>query len=209
MKSLTSSKRSAMAGFPLAIIPLLHVCRKRRDGPETFRIVIGSTITPIRRVSWARPMPLPAFLSSANLILCERYLLEKDEVLSAIRLVEVFVVPPPPPGIADWKEGDPVPPGATTVRAFVIGHIKATPRYTGNHRMSVRIFNSRNEWVNMPDQTATFTSRFPEAPSVVGLIAELQLVVRNYGTTYVCLFLDDQEVARTSLTTAPPPSPEA
>jgi hypothetical protein len=155
-------------------------------------------------------MPLPSFLTSANVILCERFLLEKDEVLSAIRLIEIFPVPSPPPEVTDWKEGDPIPPNASRIRVFVIGNIKAAVGYTGTHRISVRILNSRNEWTAMPEETSTFSSRFPDAPPVIGFIVDLQMVARKYGTSYVCLFLDGEEVARTSLTiTAPLQMPQA
>src|ERR1019366_3212983 len=145
-------------------------------------------------------MPLPSFLTSANVILCERFLLEKDEVLSAIRLVEVFTAPPPTPEAIDWKHGDPIAPGAMKVRVFFVANIKATVGYTGTHRASVRVLNSRNEWTAMPEENVSFTSRFADAPPAVGMIAEIQVIVRNYGTSYVCLFLDDEEIARTSLT---------
>ena len=154
-------------------------------------------------------MPLPAFLTSANLILCERFLLEKDEVLSAIRLIEVFVVTPPSPEAAAWEQGNPIPPNAQKLRAFVVGHIKATVGYTGTHRMSVRILNTRNEWIEMPEQIAIFSSRFADAPAAIGMIAEITVIVRNYGTNYVCLFLDDEEVARTSFTITAIPEPQA
>jgi len=43
-------------------------------------------------------MPLPSFLVSASVLICERILSEADHVLSVIRMVDVFNVVSPPSG---------------------------------------------------------------------------------------------------------------
>jgi hypothetical protein len=82
-------------------------------------------------VLWAIPMPLPPYLISVSLLVCERVLREMDGVLSAIRVVDIFYVPQKPPEIP--AEMLPM------VQAYAFASLWAIAGYQGKHSLSVRM----------------------------------------------------------------------
>jgi len=104
-------------------------------------------------------MPLPSFLISANLLICERVLVEKDEAASAIRMVDVFHVPAPPPGIEDLKAGDPAPAGATVIKTYALTILKAIAGHTDTHQLQIRVFDVTGEWTFMHEMSLPFCLR--------------------------------------------------
>jgi hypothetical protein len=154
-------------------------------------------------------MPLP-YLVSASLLICERALFEKDEIVSAIRLVDIFIVPSAPaPELSRIAITDSLPANASVINAYVVASVRATPGYTGSHNFSVKILNTLNELSDIfPPTAQSFSSKVADAPTSAGFIAALRLVVRNLGNCYVCLYLDGEEVARHPLTIALAQPPE-
>jgi len=155
-------------------------------------------------------MPLPPFLISASIFTCERVLQEKDEVISAIRLVEVyFVASQPPPEVADLDINEPPPPNLPVIVTYAIARVLAVPGYTGFHKLQVKIINTRDELIDLGQQAELpFGSSVPIAPPSMGFIAQIKLAVRNLGVCYLCLYLDGEEVARHALTIALAPQPQ-
>jgi hypothetical protein len=58
-------------------------------------------------------MPLPSFLISANIFICEKVLIETDSVLSFVRMIDVFV------------------PSGDTSKPANEGHLKTGQQKTG------------------------------------------------------------------------------
>ena len=128
-----------------------------------------------------------------------------DSVLSLIRMVDIFHTPPlldPNPPI---KHGELVPPGMPLVSACVVANVKADVGYAGTHVFEMKLLNTADEFIGISGGPSehTFESRYPGAPAAIGFITLLNVGVRRYGTCYVCLFLDNVEIARTPITLAP------
>jgi hypothetical protein len=51
-----------------------------------------------RLINW-QPMPMPPYVISANVLICERALTESDGVVSAIRMIDIFYVSERPPDL--------------------------------------------------------------------------------------------------------------
>jgi hypothetical protein len=150
-------------------------------------------------------MPLPSFVISATIIVCERVLFEKDDTLSAIRIVDVFHVASPLPGpYVEPPTEETIPTDAPVVHAWAIASIKATPGYTGTHNVDIKLLSTAGVLVPVGDTlTKPFGSTVPESPTAIGVVAQLKLLVRRVGTCYVCLYLDDNELARSPITFRP------
>jgi hypothetical protein len=149
-------------------------------------------------------MPLPPFVISATIVVCERVLIEKDEVISAIRIVDIFYLSAPPPEI---KPGDPLPSNLPIVSFWAVGNVKAEPAYREPHSLEVRIVNTIGEVTTIGAPiTQAFDARLEPAPTASGLIAQINLGVTRFGTCYVCLYLDNEEVARSPITLALKPT---
>ena len=141
-------------------------------------------------------MPLPPYLISANVMVCERILHEADGVISAIRLVDLFTVSEPGP---DAPAG--VVPG---VQAYALVMFKATPEHTAEHSLEIKLLNTAGELVSLGDPANVTFSTLPElegkVPKGMTINIQLNLAVKRYGTCYICVSLDGEEVARTPFT---------
>jgi hypothetical protein len=149
-------------------------------------------------------MPLPSFLISANIFVCERVLIETDNVLSAIRLVDVFTLSKAPPEFAiNLKEGDPAFFELPMIQLWVAANIKAYPGYTGSHSVQIKLINTAGEISDIGEpRVEKFDSKWPEAHPSLGVVAQLRLAVRRLGSCYLCLFVDGEELARVPFTLA-------
>lgn len=135
-------------------------------------------------------MHLPPFLISVSVLICERVLQEKDNVLSAIRIVDLFTVSPPP---------DPNALGAIQATALIL--LKAEVGYEGEHNLEVKLVNTVGEWSTLHGpQSETFKSSELTAPSGVAFGVQFALGVKRFGTCYLCVFLDGTEIARAPIT---------
>jgi hypothetical protein len=138
-------------------------------------------------------MPLPPFLISARIFTCERILTEKDDVLSAIRLVDVFFVPFPPPSELSAST---IP----TVTTYAIANVKAIPGYKESHDFEFKMLDSERNFIHVGAQRRAFESRVDEAPTGVGFVIQFDFTVKNLGTCYLGLYLDGEEIARSPIT---------
>jgi hypothetical protein len=136
----------------------------------------------------------PDFLISVCMFLCERILLEQDQVPSAIRIFDVYYVPDMPPG---------APPDAIPlIQPWVFVSLKAVIGHGGKHAVRLRLINTIGEESTLAEETATFTSRpgMEAAPPTIVLRAGLNLGAGRFGVCYICLDVNGVEVARTPLT---------
>src|SRR6266852_4842885 len=141
-------------------------------------------------------MPLPPFLISASALLCERILQEEDKVLSAIRIIDVIYVPQLP---ASAPEGS-----VTGVQEYCLIILKAQPGHQGKHLIEFRMLNPKGELTNISEPIeAEFKAR-PEfgkdVPGGATVSIQLNLAVKNYGTCYICVYLDGEEITRAPFT---------
>jgi len=144
---------------------------------------------------------MPLDLISATAFVCERMLVEKDDVLSAIRLVDLFYVTE-----FQIREGKPVPPqpflGQSLAQAFVsmslVVNLKAHPGYQASHSLILRIINPAGEEKNINEAPiqADFAAKIPEVPSGFTLIAQLNIQPKVMGNYIVRVLLDGEEVCK-------------
>jgi hypothetical protein len=133
-----------------------------------------------------------------------------DNVLTAVRMIDVFFVPPPSDVMKNYEHGDPLPPGATVVKFNVIVSLRADVGYNETHNVQLRMFNMRSEWVDLGEPVEMqFAARVNGAPAVAGFFGPVSIAVRNLGNVQISAFVQDQEVARTTLTFTPQPESPA
>jgi hypothetical protein len=141
-------------------------------------------------------MPLHSYLISASALLCERILNEKDEVLSAIRIVDIFNVPEVP---AEAPTGS-----LPLVQAYCLVIIKTQSGYHGQHLIQIKLLNMKGELSNLGEAANTDVAARPgmgdDVPGGATIAFQLNIAVKNYGTCYVCVYLDGEEIARAPFT---------
>jgi hypothetical protein len=146
-------------------------------------------------------MPLPSYLISASLLVCEKVLVEKDQVTSAIRIVDIFYVPalpPLPPGVLmspEIKENF-VP----IVQAWGFVQIRANANYHREHDLEFRTINTIGEMLTIATAKARFESQIEGATTGITASAQLNIGVKRLGTCFLCVYLDGEEIARTPFT---------
>ena len=129
-------------------------------------------------------------LISATLLCCEKILNEED-VFSAIRLSEVFVCPP-------------LPPGVLPERAFVEVHILAMAKFNiedeGTHTAELFLIRPDGETIplgiQMKSDLSTLTPKIPVAPRGLTILAQFAVLQKQMGVHYFILKVDKEEVAR-------------
>lgn len=150
-------------------------------------------------------MPLPPYLISVGAFICERVLMEVDGVASAIRMIDIFRVAGVPP---EAEKDAPLP----VVQMFCVVSMKAKPEERAKHTVGITIINTRGESTPQGDPVVVEFAGKPEfgvnAPGGANIALQLNVAVRRFGTCYVCVFLDGEEVCRTPFTLIPPPPVE-
>lgn len=139
-------------------------------------------------------MPLPEFILTANILVCERLLLEQDGIASAIRVVDIFYV-----GLPENLPADSVP----MIQTYAWMQLKSEPGHSGKHGVQIRLINTVGESsviVEKPDATFEAKPGLEELPRAISLVVQLNLAVKRFGTCYVCVDVDGEEVARTPFT---------
>jgi hypothetical protein len=131
--------------------------------------------------------------------LCERVMTEKDDIPSAIRMVDLFYVPdglPEGTGIQFW--------------AFVMLKIVPVPEVKA--KVSISIVNSKGERQSLPPPTPDGMielSPFQGDRSVPGgitLILQFNVIPKNLGTCYVEVDVDGENAIRIPFTLRRSPS---
>jgi hypothetical protein len=140
-------------------------------------------------------MPLPPFLFSVSAFLCERILHEADGVLSAIRIVDVFYVELP----TNAPEG-----AVALIQPHCLVIFKTQPGHHGEHSMAFKMLNTKGELTSIGEAMRTdFGARSglgKDIPGGANVAIQLNVAVKNYGTCYLCVYFDDEEIARVPFT---------
>jgi hypothetical protein len=140
-------------------------------------------------------MPLPPFVISASVLLCQNALTEPDGVISAIRIVDIFFVSEKP---ADAPENL-----LPLVQAYACVILKTVPHYTEEHVIQLKLINTIGEVSNLGEPiTLPFAAKpgMQDVPGGISINAQLNIGVKRLGTCYVCVHLDGEEIARTPFT---------
>ena len=135
-------------------------------------------------------MPLPPDLS-VSVFICEKALREADGILSAIRLVDVFLVSRPPD----------VPVEQQIVQMHVVAVIRSQTITLGRHTIRLDLLRPNGERRPGPEQIeATIDEPNFPAPRGISLAAQVGVVAKQQGTHWWILQLDDEEIARAPFT---------
>jgi len=146
-------------------------------------------------------MPLLPYLISANALLCEKILHEQDKVLSAIRIIDVFYVTKPPEDAP--KEV------VSMIEPHCLAIFKTQPGHQEKHLVEFKVLNTKGELKSLGDPVvAEFMARSEfgnDVPGGANAAIQISIVVKNYGTYYICVYVDGEEVTRAPLTILPLP----
>jgi len=135
---------------------------------------------------------MPVDLISASVLIFEKVLTEKDEVLSAVRIVEVFYFTPIPD----------VPLNRQTIQMSILATARAAPSEDDSqHSIELNLIRPDGTVKALgPPVPVGFKAKMSTVPGGFGLVAPMGVVPSQMGTHYISLLLDGKEIARTPFT---------
>jgi hypothetical protein len=129
---------------------------------------------------------------SATLLICERALREADGVISAIRIVD-YLLAPPPELVAN------IPLEHQAVMVTLVGNIRISRDDNENHEIVMKMVRPDGE--ESPTVLSTGQpvpiGQIPETPRQIWIIAQVGVIPKQFGTHYFAVSFDGVEVART------------
>jgi hypothetical protein len=141
-------------------------------------------------------MKLPEGVISISLFLCEKVLTERNGVMSAIRIVDVFPVRPMTPER----------PIAPIIRISGCALVKGKPGPVSNFKAQFKVEDDVGKIMDIgPGIDISVGSQSDDLPRGGAINLELNIEARTLGTSYLCFYLDEAEVARTPFTIVPMP----
>jgi hypothetical protein len=130
---------------------------------------------------------------SADLIICEKLLTEGDGAMSAIRMVDVFFVPPL----------DQAPPNVG-VPMCVLATIKTSPEDIAEHSLELRLVRPSGATVTIGERfQGPPNTKFKDGLRAYNLIAQIGVIPKELGIHYFTLLYDDKEMRREPFTLRP------
>jgi hypothetical protein len=146
-------------------------------------------------------MPLPAYLISISAILCEKVLHEADGVNSAIRIVDVFYVGAKP--VDAPEEVFPF------VQAYALVSLRAAPGHNQEHEFVFKLLNTVGELTTLgaPMRVNMLSTLGATVPGGLTASIQVNIAVKRFGTCFLCVYLDGEEVTRIPITLLPAPAP--
>jgi hypothetical protein len=133
-------------------------------------------------------MPKPI---SADLLICEKVLIEGDGVMSAIRLVDIFYVSKAPD----------IPMERQGAQMSVLGMIKVEIGDLEEHEIEVRLVRPSGESSTIGEpQKVRMEPKEPSSPGGFNFVAPLGVIAKEMGVHYFVLMFDGQEVTRALFT---------
>lgn len=137
-------------------------------------------------------MPLPSDCISATALICEKVLREDDDVISAIRLVDVF----------QFKRDTNIPPEIQAVTMHVLVLLKFKPESTASHNIRLRLLRPSGQLIDAtkPVEVSHQPSRYPTAVRGAVLNALAPVLTKEEGLHWWVVYLDDEEAARAGFT---------
>lgn len=136
-------------------------------------------------------MNLPFNLQSACLLVCEKVLTEGDDVVSAIRIIDICYYTAHPD----------IPVERRLVRVGLLGILKSSDDDDTERNLEVRVTTPDDQDLQVvPVHRIKLNRRIKEAPGGNTLCVDLHIRARRSGTHVLRMLLDGEEVARTSVT---------
>jgi hypothetical protein len=132
---------------------------------------------------------MPLNILSCSILVCEKILVEVDNITSAIRIVDVFYVPHPAPEIP-----------LISISALLT--LRVNGYDSSEHLLDVRLIGPTGQDVAaISGQKVTMSPKIGEA-DIGGFTAGtvLNIAIKQPGLFYVVAFLDGEEIARTPFT---------
>src|SRR5260370_4447923 len=121
----------------------------------------------------------------ASAFICERVLQEKDEVLSAIRMVDKFFVTIPKNLPSDMNP--------SVLLTIILGFKKAALNDTKKHRARLRLQTPSGQPRPLSPSPSKMDFAFPEGqPASANLIVTINLGVKEFGLFWIDVLLDDE-----------------
>jgi hypothetical protein len=128
---------------------------------------------------------------SADLLICEKVLIEGDGVLSAIRLVDIFYVSKVPE-ISPERQG---------AQVSVLGMIRVEIGDLEEHAIEVRLVRPSGESSTIGEpQRVRIEPKEPNSPGGLNFVAQLGVIAKEMGVHYFVLLFDGQELTRSPFT---------
>ena len=140
----------------------------------------------------------PADASLASIFICERVLTEKDDVISAIRLVDIYRIPPLPPELTGPLFTKPIVQivGVAQFRFLRIDGLE--------HSFQFQLDRPGGESTLVQEPfIATPSLGINGAPGGVNLIVPINVIVKEFGLHYLVALCDGVAVARTPFSFVP------
>jgi hypothetical protein len=135
----------------------------------------------------------PSDLISTSAVTCENVLMESDGVMSAIRLVDIFFFVKIPEL--------PIEKQAVLMRVLVMCKFRpgADPI---DHAIQLFLIRPDGETTAMgePQKGNPISTKYPEAPGGVVMIAQVGIIPKQEGTHYVKVLVDGEEKTRIPVT---------
>ncbi len=136
-------------------------------------------------------MTLPFNLESAFLLVCEKVLMEAGDIPSAIRIVDAFY----------FKVHPDVPAERRTIKAALLGIIKVSTDDPVERALEVRVVTpDGKDIVVVPSHPIRLNRKIPDVVGGSTLNIDLEIVARASGTHVFRMILDNEEIARASIT---------
>ena len=133
-------------------------------------------------------MPKPI---SADLLVCEKILIEGDGVMSMIRLVDIFYVNTIPE-IPIERQGS---------QMSVLGMIRVQIGDLEEHAIELRLMRPSGESSAIGDtQKIRMEPKEPNAPGGFNFVAQLGVIAKEMGVHYFVMLFDGTEIARAPFT---------
>ncbi len=130
---------------------------------------------------------MPPNVACVNLLVCEKVLSEEDNVISAIRIADVFLAP---------VDAD-ISAAKQAIKVNVFGQIKMADTDQTEHTLELRLVrpNGESEVVGPPTSgpAKTVLPKFPGGYIIVGQIA---VTPTQHGLHHFRLTMDGDEIAR-------------
>jgi len=132
---------------------------------------------------------MPLKILSTSALICERFLVEKDDVFSAIRIIDLFYVPQDSPEYA-----------AMQVNVLVV--VKTSNDGEASLRIKLIDPSGNVETLAGPPERIVVKSKFPGTliPTGTTIALHLNISPKTLGTYYLNVELDGQQVANVPFT---------
>jgi len=135
---------------------------------------------------------MPQKLLLAHVLICEHVLNEKDDVCSAIRLVDLFTLGKLQPLIPLEEQG---------VQISVLVQVKSQVGDNDEHRLRLDLVRPNGESKTLIEHPPIIiTSRAPGTPGGANIVLNVGVVASQMGVHYITLIADGHEVVRAPFT---------